>query len=1344
MLKSCQARNILLFTLLIDDASHVNAAHLWSIYYHLYLDDESLDILWKQAKKLYLLSVSLKIWKSSEYGRLLRFCDEKSLSKVSGIWYFWATANAIERQRKLNLKRFEKGIESSIQFKSGLLGPNFMATYLQSAAPMISESLENLATLHEEFWETGTYYPARRALRKPPHPNLTFMSFMTDRSTIHYETDPLLGFHLAPAYAPLSPEFCEHYLGRPQCSNHRRAIEEARFQFQAWGASFRQSCRQNKPLVLRFYAGDALAFCHVLQRNPENGNLTVANLVRDRQGLEPLILDKGEYGPTDGAPLSFSVIDTSNLVDCLGGLSILAAAGPLLDESLSSTLYTETILRQNKDPETMAEDLFCGHLPIISHLLGLFPIEYWTNVKNTSELDKASIEAYMNSKADKGSYSESYNRTAWKRPMTSLAEVPKKNPAPAIRFDSNEFSHFLYQIYLDMFHHENMSLQTVQKSSPPKYHAGSFVVFICAISHRVVVPWPETIATFFQLVSKNPALMVGTDFVQELYVQLHISGYYSAPSLETFPESLRQNPIYEASRLRVTKNPVAWLTLVVPRANFDLFTTKIPPLKHDSFPVHVVMQSATSSDKAWSYSFAAVQLAFGEVTKSDFRESDVHRFRFVTDEQGWMGKSSMLVSFWAPSRLVFVELQPVRVAFRIQSTPQTASSLLETFGTNLTVFETDLWDTANTFGCDSLPFADVYPSICKSFIKAAIPDKHNNKTGYVTTAAKIHKDTAQIKSLTYGLHFGSDKENLISLVGGLVETVQVSPSVISLYIARVLHRYRLDFSVPVIGSRSFRSINQESLCMEVTAPVASPLDQDVFPGFIYPLFLNGSNPIVWNLPYIHLKNLPKLEFSSHGEMTWLFRHACCMFKDSDPENIFDDIKDALEGEDAFFGFKSSLINIFILAADAIEGDKDDIFVLTNRDRLQVDTYIFVSCLRLDAPNQTALLDVAILPGTIPILVHEKNLLDALTKIKAVRIPASDGTINIWKTVMPAFVERCREWEHQSSCEYLTVSKVPLPTSYGTSPVCSCGEGKLPPHFMQNLPGWKAISKYVTRAAISFAFPVPGVKHVFGDYVSSSTDQPGASCHRCGTPRSQLTWNLLKCARCHAVCYCSTDCQHRDWKKHKEHCVPRKLCGRCGKSEEALGRLLLMCANCRKAFYCTSECQVQDWTGHQMKCAREGEYGKRFKQKRLQRQQEEMHKKQSGDEEKHGKQSEDEGEHGEQSDSKTQLDKPKGEKTKPKEKNWQETALEKQSVNKPQLVEQTAKTAASETQKDRNSDPDTHSNKENEPQKNSGEETEPPKSNGKEPEPKKNGGKEIRRKKKKGKEYKHLRWYGNSG
>ena len=52
----CVARNILLFTLIID---YEDSSNIWNIYYHLFLDNESLELLHIQIQKLYPLSASI-------------------------------------------------------------------------------------------------------------------------------------------------------------------------------------------------------------------------------------------------------------------------------------------------------------------------------------------------------------------------------------------------------------------------------------------------------------------------------------------------------------------------------------------------------------------------------------------------------------------------------------------------------------------------------------------------------------------------------------------------------------------------------------------------------------------------------------------------------------------------------------------------------------------------------------------------------------------------------------------------------------------------------------------------------------------------------------------------------------------------------------------------------------------------------------------------------------------------------------------------------------------------------------------------------------------------------------
>ena len=45
------------------------------------------------------------------------------------------------------------------------------------------------------------------------------------------------------------------------------------------------------------------------------------------------------------------------------------------------------------------------------------------------------------------------------------------------------------------------------------------------------------------------------------------------------------------------------------------------------------------------------------------------------------------------------------------------------------------------------------------------------------------------------------------------------------------------------------------------------------------------------------------------------------------------------------------------------------------------------------------------------------------------------------------------------------------------------------------------------------------------------------CHKCDKTGKRKKDKLSKCARCHAVTYCSRECQVEDWPRHKDNCVP---------------------------------------------------------------------------------------------------------------------------------------------------------------------------------------------------------------
>jgi hypothetical protein len=87
------------------------------------------------------------------------------------------------------------------------------------------------------------------------------------------------------------------------------------------------------------------------------------------------------------------------------------------------------------------------------------------------------------------------------------------------------------------------------------------------------------------------------------------------------------------------------------------------------------------------------------------------------------------------------------------------------------------------------------------------------------------------------------------------------------------------------------------------------------------------------------------------------------------------------------------------------------------------------------------------------------------------------------------VERCRAtWAHREDCAYVVGSeqRIPLSVKSGQNPLCTCGNGKLPPVFVSaDVPGWNHVAKYAVRAAVAPSFSIPYV-----EICERSTVRPG--------------------------------------------------------------------------------------------------------------------------------------------------------------------------------------------------------------------------------------------------------------
>jgi hypothetical protein len=82
--------------------------------------------------------------------------------------------------------------------------------------------------------------------------------------------------------------------------------------------------------------------------------------------------------------------------------------------------------------------------------------------------------------------------------------------------------------------------------------------------------------------------------------------------------------------------------------------------------------------------------------------------------------------------------------------------------------------------------------------------------------------------------------------------------------------------------------------------------------------------------------------------------------------------------------------------------------------------------------------------------------------------------------------------------------------------------------------------------------------------------------------------LMICPLCEQVNYCSRECQKDHWKKfHKKECIGNdKMCNNCFRLESELeeGKELMICALCEQVKYCSRECQTEHWKKkHKKKC-----------------------------------------------------------------------------------------------------------------------------------------------------------------
>ncbi|KAG7418192.1 hypothetical protein Forpe1208_v004728 [Fusarium oxysporum f. sp. rapae] len=1114
------ARNAFFLIFLLDEDCKLSDEQLWNVYYHFFVDEETANIVSDTATKLLSVSKSLDEWNSSIWGKSIRFCDADTLSDVRLVWMSIKAA-ASKCQSDSYMEIFQQNIQPSKDIHEQKLGEGRTnLTAMRSAAPLSIQAGTKLGDISAQYWKNGTVTP-RQAKDKLPNPLLA--SLLSENDILHYASDPVLGFHLATAYAALLK-------GSPLEPKMRGkefvASAAAKTQFSEWISAFK-SLQRN--IVIRFAVADALTLCHSFQA--AHTTAKPANLYRRTWDTRPLVLDPKDYGKGGSGPSAFDMIDTSNLCDHIGALNILFAAGPLLKDEPWASLFTELLIRPEGDQKNALDNILSGHAPTISLLLGFSPVQYWTNAKVESHVDEIFLGLMNEAKGE----TQTRNRLAWKRDNQFSGQARHGK----LHIDSKQLIKLLSPLYDYMFEAENISQSNVGQRSNTYGHfiRTSFATMLKIVMARVATDWPSMCSALIDSIAQDHRFLLASNGMQDLCLQLHLLGVNTEPWIIQESRSLPQNGGFNRWK---SLPPAVAVTVVVPRpAIARLYKHQNNPLGLASPPLVGSVRSSHNATEGWQNIFGDIQISFGIVKTKKMSDEDEFQVVIERDRDGWAGDSPLVASFYVPTSTLQSEPNSALVGLCVPPTGQNSLVYGPILGMTMTVFETRTDDKASVFVTKHLPGHNGYPAVCSAVksLENAVNQGQDDKTTKILL--EISPSESVISTVTGHLDITSKKGKGFLKDKVPIEFRQRSPFVIDIVLGKHDLICPLNFPVPVSKDGMKSRVARTTGYIELIAPLAQPGSSPILLDFAYPSAISSSGvPACLNMPHLNLNNLPVIDLENKDRNRWMTTLTSMQF--SAREKYLRTVRDESGiSHDPMVNFKESVFTMFMIAT-GLQAGQTGLFAINHPKRGGIHMLVFVSAIRIDGDAASVVIDAAIIPFTMELITSGRmeSFLLILRELECGSIDVDDAELCLWKKALPSMVERCRTWSHSRSCEYKRKgATIPLSLKDGEQVLCSCGNGLLPENFV-SLPEWENAAPNAVRIAISPTYAIP-----FNEEVIDPADVPKMRnpvtrverCRSCGKPEDQEGVALKKCSRCQRVKYCSGECQKRDWKKHRAEC-----------------------------------------------------------------------------------------------------------------------------------------------------------------------------------------------------------------
>lgn len=979
---------------------------------------------------------------------------------------------------------------------------------------------------------------------------------------LHYGTDPVIGYHLSTAYVGLS-EDSPLKLNRAKARQTGTGFSVALDQFSTFAKAFRKSA---SCLRLRFDVTDAMALCHTLQHLQTSKDSNTAGWYRSFRTWKSLVLDTADYSvkSTDAAaPLSFDVIDTSNLMDHFGCLNLLTGAGPLLKPRHTSTLSTELLVRREADFYEYKKSLLFGDIPTVALLLSLAPVELWTGTTAASGFDeRMMVEMAGGSRADSPQMQSRFvlhwkNTAIYGNPASPLAP---KSTKPPLTFESKELASLLFQIFKAMFRDEDPTSwlsgirDKLRRQTYGHYTRSSFVAILGLIRRRKIVDWDDFMRQLHDLIMNDVSLQAGASYAAEMLVYLDVLGLrpmleseLPSPSGVTHPQCPLQHWTNMPSSLCVT--------MVIPRQKLRLFRNA--SFKSGSPVVQMVLRAMEM--RAQSF-YLNTQAGFGHLKVLGDKYSENLALEIEEDERSWDGTAPMIVSAVVPSSVALQKLDlSTEVIFALNQSPHSFSAFSDKLGLDLAINQStlasqDVYITKNRPNISThMSFSGIAGNPFKADAKSSLAPSESGETIEPRLRAQLTPDHSKLASVMAHVDIFPGKLQDILRSGAGVKATQASTFEVSISFdtGEIVKKVRFPTPISMVGSKT--RVARKSSYIEFIASVPAQKEISGLPDSLYPMVQEKESLEVRTPHYVSLDQLPTLDRSNPTKLSWLIPRLADMFSARERKTREVHMASKSRSGDVRVNFKDSLLSLIARGAGINGTQRQDALALNDPKNGGVHVLIFISSLRLDMSCQHVVLDAAVLPLSLDIMPHMIPLIDTLQQRGLMSINVDQDELLLWKHALPVMVERCRDWDHKPSCEYNTSGKVPASVEFGQQPLCSCGKGKFPPGYKTAFPGiWNKLSKYAVRAAISPCFSVPFVERSFElkdldkiqEWQSAGSVDDFAeklealklrkdSCFRCNKRKD----SLLRCGGCKVAEYCSKECQKDDWKdgKHKIMC-----------------------------------------------------------------------------------------------------------------------------------------------------------------------------------------------------------------